>query len=159
MKKTLCLLIAVLLCVLPSACALGEASYGTIVALFSQASVLGEPSRVVPGEIAGVEPIELQDKTSWTYVICSSTTENESVVVAGFNHRNEFELTYWDDPFPPLILSVFRVSCQQWDMLSSLLEPGYSLCLILDVRDEDDDYPLVVTDAAVATMVAETLYK
>ena len=150
MKKSVRIL-AFCLCVCLLCSMMGIASAETGYLLFKQA--FADPSN---GSIyLGSSPRTISSDTdSEHYLMVCYDTEDENVTLCGKNKSGQTEITWWDNIGFVDGTALIYAFCVNWDDMSGLLDPGYTLALVLDLGDDDS---IIIGDAETAALFASTL--
>lgn len=137
MKKLIAVLLAcVMLCTL-SVPAMGETMYEFLKQYLSDSSVnsnsLGTPRTIS------------YDKGEYIFMYYM---DDGSICLSGVNAQGQGEACFWSDVDELIAIATFYAVSLNWEMISGICDPGYSLVLAFTADAESD--PFIVDDAASA---------
>ena len=94
------------------------------------------------------------DTDTGKVLMVSYSSDKERAFISGKNASGQSEITCWTNIEFANGVSLIYAFCANWDDMSSLLDPGYSLALVLDFGGDDQ---IVISDAATAATFVTAL--
>ena len=134
MKKLIAVLLTCVMLCAVAAPAMGETMYEFLKQYLSDPSVnsnsLGTPRTIS------------YDKSEYIFVYYM---DDGSLGLSGVNAQGQCEACFWSDVDELIAIATFYALSLNWEMLSGICDPGYSLVLAFTADAESD--PFIVDDA------------